>query len=154
MWNNFHSFTITRGILNIGGKWYGMEPLNTSSTFEHVFYRLEDTQDIRFQCDALNGSLHHEMFVQQPVKYALLSNSTFSREKLLRVNTFLFLESKPSPQSVPAAKCVQSSCFGLEPLQGGLGWPATFLLPPYSWTPKLLRKSWNRTAQREFNPIL
>lgn len=89
MWNNFHSFTIIRGILNIGGKWYGMEPLNASSTFEHVFYQLEDMQDIPFQCDVLNSSLHHEMFVQQPVKYAFLSNSTSISEKLLRVNTFV-----------------------------------------------------------------
>ncbi|XP_009474030.1 PREDICTED: disintegrin and metalloproteinase domain-containing protein 9-like [Nipponia nippon] len=74
-----------RGILYIGGKWYGMEPLNTSSTFEHVFYQLEDTQDIPFQCGVPNGSLHHEkMFVKQSVKYAFLSNSTSSREKLLR----------------------------------------------------------------------
>ncbi|KFW97205.1 Disintegrin and metalloproteinase domain-containing protein 9, partial [Phalacrocorax carbo] len=74
-----------RGILYIGGKWYGMEPLNTSSTFEHVFYRLEDMQDMPFQCGLLNGSLHHEkIFVKQSVKYAFLSNSTSSSEKLLR----------------------------------------------------------------------
>ncbi|XP_010120904.1 PREDICTED: disintegrin and metalloproteinase domain-containing protein 9-like, partial [Chlamydotis macqueenii] len=81
------------GILYIGGKWYGMEPLNTSSTFEHVFYQLEDTQDIPFQCDVLNGSPHHEMFVKHSVKYAFLSNSTSSREKLLR---FLLKESDPA----------------------------------------------------------
>ncbi|XP_030343376.1 disintegrin and metalloproteinase domain-containing protein 9-like [Strigops habroptila] len=74
-----------RGILYIGGKWYGMEPLNTSSTFEHVFYQLEDMQDIPFQCGVLNSSLHHEeMFVKQPVKYTFVPNSTSSREKLLR----------------------------------------------------------------------
>lgn len=82
---------IIRGILYTGGKWYGMEPLNTSRTFEHVFYQLEDMQNIPFQCGVLNGSLHHEMFVKQSVKYEFLSNSTSSREKLLRVNTFLFL---------------------------------------------------------------
>lgn len=69
-----------------------MEPLNTSSTFEHVFYQSEDMQDIPFQCGVLNSSLHHEeMFVKQAVKYTFVSNSTSSREKLLRVNTFLFL---------------------------------------------------------------
>ncbi|KFQ16808.1 Disintegrin and metalloproteinase domain-containing protein 9, partial [Merops nubicus] len=74
-----------RGILYIGGKWYGMEPLNTSSTFEHMFYLLEDMQDIPFQCGVLNGSLHpQKMFVEPSVKYAFLSNSTSSREKLLR----------------------------------------------------------------------
>ncbi|NXJ68918.1 ADAM9 protein, partial [Rostratula benghalensis] len=74
-----------RGILYIGGKWYGMEPLNSSRTFEHKFYQLEDLQDIPFHCGVLNGSLHQEkMFVKQSVKYKSLSNSTSSREKLLR----------------------------------------------------------------------
>ncbi|XP_009324299.1 PREDICTED: disintegrin and metalloproteinase domain-containing protein 9-like [Pygoscelis adeliae] len=83
-----------RGILYIGGKWYGMEPLNTSSTFEHVLYQLEDMQDIPFQCSVLNGSLHHEKtFVKQSVKYVFLSNSTSSREKLLR---FLLKKSDPA----------------------------------------------------------
>ncbi|XP_009996388.1 PREDICTED: disintegrin and metalloproteinase domain-containing protein 9-like [Chaetura pelagica] len=82
-----------RGILYIGGKWYGMEPLNTSSTFEHVFYLLEDMQDVPFQCGVLNGSLHHEMFVEQSVKYAFSSNSTSSREKLLR---FVLKKSDPA----------------------------------------------------------
>ncbi|XP_069720060.1 disintegrin and metalloproteinase domain-containing protein 9-like [Phaenicophaeus curvirostris] len=73
-----------RGLLYISGTWYGMEPLNTSSTFEHTFYRLEDTQDIPFQCGVLSGSLHHEMFVKHSVKYTFSSNSTSSREQLLR----------------------------------------------------------------------
>ncbi|XP_035752472.1 disintegrin and metalloproteinase domain-containing protein 9 [Egretta garzetta] len=73
-----------RGILHIGGKWYGMEPLNTSSPFEHVFYQLEDMQDMPFQCGVLNGSLHHEMFVKHSVKYMFLSNSTSSRSRALR----------------------------------------------------------------------
>uniref|UniRef100_A0A8B9FJL0 Uncharacterized protein n=1 Tax=Amazona collaria TaxID=241587 RepID=A0A8B9FJL0_9PSIT len=61
-----HFFIIIRGILYIGGKWYGMEPLNTSSTFEHVFYQSEDMQDIPFQCGVLNSSLHREeMLVKQ-----------------------------------------------------------------------------------------
>uniref|UniRef100_A0A8C3RIG1 ADAM metallopeptidase domain 9 n=1 Tax=Cyanoderma ruficeps TaxID=181631 RepID=A0A8C3RIG1_9PASS len=73
-----------RGILYIGGRWYGMEPLNTSSTFEHVLYKLEDVQGIPFHCGVLNGSLEHEMFVKQSVKYTFSSNSTSSRDKLLR----------------------------------------------------------------------
>ncbi|NWZ69927.1 ADAM9 protein, partial [Acrocephalus arundinaceus] len=73
-----------RGILYIGGKWYGMEPLNTSSTFEHVLYELEDVQGIPFHCGVLNGSLEHEMFVKQSVKYTFSSNSTSSRDRLLR----------------------------------------------------------------------
>ncbi|XP_071605734.1 disintegrin and metalloproteinase domain-containing protein 9-like isoform X1 [Heliangelus exortis] len=74
-----------RGILYIGGKWYGMEPLNTPSTSEHVFYQLADMQDTPFQCGVLTGSLQQEkMFVEQSVKYAFLSNSTSGREKPLR----------------------------------------------------------------------
>jgi len=131
---------IIRGILYIGGKWYGMEPLNTSSTSEHVFYQLEDMQDIPFQCGVLNGSLHHEeMFVKQPVKYEFLSNSTSSRETLLRVNIFLLLscklQSKPPPQSVPAAEGLQSSCSGVVSLQVGLPWQPTSSLPSFSWIP-------------------
>uniref|UniRef100_A0A8C3ULR8 ADAM metallopeptidase domain 9 n=1 Tax=Catharus ustulatus TaxID=91951 RepID=A0A8C3ULR8_CATUS len=73
-----------RGILYIGGKWYGMEPLNTSSTFEHVLYELEDVQGIPFHCGVLNGSLEHEMFVKQSVTHTFSSNSTSSRDRLLR----------------------------------------------------------------------
>uniref|UniRef100_A0A8D2MCC9 ADAM metallopeptidase domain 9 n=1 Tax=Zonotrichia albicollis TaxID=44394 RepID=A0A8D2MCC9_ZONAL len=73
-----------RGILYIGGKWYGMEPLNTSSTFEHVLYGLEDEQGVPFHCGVLNGSLEHEMFVKPSVKYTFSSNSTSSRDRLLR----------------------------------------------------------------------
>ncbi|NXL18413.1 ADAM9 protein, partial [Setophaga kirtlandii] len=73
-----------RGILYIGGKWYGMEPLNTSSTFEHVLYELEDEQGILFHCGVLNGSLDHEMLVKQSVKYTFSSNTTSSRDRLLR----------------------------------------------------------------------
>uniref|UniRef100_A0A8D2PZN9 Uncharacterized protein n=1 Tax=Zosterops lateralis melanops TaxID=1220523 RepID=A0A8D2PZN9_ZOSLA len=73
-----------RGILYIGGRWFGMEPLNTSSTFEHVLYGLEDVQGIPFHCGVLNGSLEHEMFVKQSVKYTFSSNSTSSRDRLLR----------------------------------------------------------------------
>uniref|UniRef100_U3JQP2 ADAM metallopeptidase domain 9 n=1 Tax=Ficedula albicollis TaxID=59894 RepID=U3JQP2_FICAL len=73
-----------RGILYIGGKWYGMEPLNTSSTFEHVLYELEDVQGNPFHCGVLNGSLEHEVFVKQSVKHTFSSNSTSSRNRLLR----------------------------------------------------------------------
>ncbi|OWK56937.1 Disintegrin and metalloproteinase domain-containing protein 9, partial [Lonchura striata] len=61
-----------------------MEPLNTSSTFEHVLYELEDEHGIPFHCGVLNGSLEHEMFVKQSVKYTFSSNSTSSRHRLLR----------------------------------------------------------------------
>ncbi|KAF4787796.1 hypothetical protein TURU_167707 [Turdus rufiventris] len=73
-----------RGILYIGGKWYGMEPLNTSSTFEHVLYELEDVQGIPFHCGVLNGSLEHEVFVKQSVTHTFSSNRTSSRDRLLR----------------------------------------------------------------------
>ncbi|NXQ91073.1 ADAM9 protein, partial [Nyctibius grandis] len=92
-----------RGILYIGGKWYGMEPLNTSSTFEHVFYELEDMQDIPFQCGVLNGSLHHEeMFVKQSVKYTFLSNTVLLQKSYVELfvvvdnNRFLMKKSDPA----------------------------------------------------------
>ncbi|KGL84689.1 Disintegrin and metalloproteinase domain-containing protein 9, partial [Tinamus guttatus] len=59
-----------RGILYIGGQWYGMEPLNTSSAFEHLFYQLEDVQQNPLCCGVLNDSLHHaETSVKHSVKY-------------------------------------------------------------------------------------
>lgn len=149
---------IIRGILYIDGKWYGIEPLNTSSTSEHVFYPLEDMQDIPFRCGVLNGSLHHEkMFVKQSVKYSFLSNSTSSREKLLRVNTFLFLS------WVQAFSSACSSSQGSPELllwhgviAGGFGLADHFCIAFVFMDPKLvavlLRKPWNRrTAQWEFN---
>uniref|UniRef100_A0A663ECQ2 ADAM metallopeptidase domain 9 n=1 Tax=Aquila chrysaetos chrysaetos TaxID=223781 RepID=A0A663ECQ2_AQUCH len=67
-----------RGILYIGGKWYGIEPLNTSSTSEHGFYPLEDMQDIPFRCGVLNGSLHHKkMFVKQSKRRAVLPQKSY-----------------------------------------------------------------------------
>ncbi|KFQ55875.1 Disintegrin and metalloproteinase domain-containing protein 9, partial [Pelecanus crispus] len=94
-----------RGILYIGGKWYGMEPLNTSSTFEHVFYQLEDMQDIPFQCAVLNGSLHHEMSVKkQSVKYAFLSNTVLPQKSYVElfvvVDNNRFLLKKLDPAAV------------------------------------------------------
>uniref|UniRef100_A0A8B9QKT8 ADAM9 protein n=1 Tax=Apteryx owenii TaxID=8824 RepID=A0A8B9QKT8_APTOW len=67
-----------RGILYIGDKWYGMEPLNTSSTFEHVFYQLEDVQHIPFRCGVLNDSLPHEKtFVKHSKKRAVLPQKSY-----------------------------------------------------------------------------
>lgn len=115
----FNSFMLARGIIYIGGKWYGIEPLNSSSTFEHMFYRLEDMEHIPFRCGMQNDSLHHEikMFVKQSVKYELSSNSTSSGDKLLRVNAFLFLscglQSKQSPQIVPDVNGLWSSFFSM-----------------------------------------
>uniref|UniRef100_A0A8D2MFG1 ADAM metallopeptidase domain 9 n=1 Tax=Zonotrichia albicollis TaxID=44394 RepID=A0A8D2MFG1_ZONAL len=80
-WKNdeimFYSIMIVRGILYIGGKWYGMEPLNTSSTFEHVLYGLEDEQGVPFHCGVLNGSLEHEMFVKPSEKRAVLPQKSY-----------------------------------------------------------------------------
>lgn len=113
---------IPRGILYIGGKWYGMEPLNTSSTFEHVLYELEDEQGILFHCGVLNGSLEHEMLVKQSVKYTFSSNTTSSRDRLLRVNIFLFLP-WAAVQGISRA------------FAGGIGLAGHFLVPSFPWTP-------------------
>lgn len=75
-----------RGIVYIAGKWYGMEPINTSRTLEHRFYHLEDMQHTPFHCGVLNDNLHRQMqiFVKQSVRYAFSPNNTSSREELLR----------------------------------------------------------------------
>uniref|UniRef100_A0A8C8AA95 ADAM metallopeptidase domain 9 n=1 Tax=Otus sunia TaxID=257818 RepID=A0A8C8AA95_9STRI len=85
-WENcgiiLHSFMIIRGILYIGGKWYGMEPLNSSSTFEHVFYQLEDMQHIPFQCGVLN---HEKIFVKPSMKYMFLSNTVLPQKSYVEL---------------------------------------------------------------------
>ncbi|XP_065408353.1 disintegrin and metalloproteinase domain-containing protein 9-like isoform X3 [Chrysemys picta bellii] len=73
-----------RGILHIGGKRYGMEPVDTSATFEHLFYPLEHVQQDPFLCGVLNDNLHQEKSVKNSLRYTNVSHSTFSREKLFR----------------------------------------------------------------------
>ncbi|NXX97832.1 ADAM9 protein, partial [Centropus bengalensis] len=67
-----------RGLLFLGGAWYGVEPLGP---FEHAFYRLEDTQDTPFQCGVLSSSLQHEVVANHSGKSMLSSNG---KEHLLR----------------------------------------------------------------------
>lgn len=138
----FHSIMIVRGILYIGGKWYGMEPLNTSSTFEHVLYELEDGQGIPFHCGVLNGSLEHEMFVKQSVKYTFSSNSTSSRDRLLRVNIFLFLP-WAEVQSISRALALAQVGYFLVAQRHFL---VAFISMDTKLVGALLRKSWNRRS--------
>lgn len=133
------SFMLVRGIVYIAGKWYGMEPINTSRTLEHRFYHLEDMQHTPFHCGVLNDNLHRQMqiFVKQSVRYAFSPNNTSSREELLRVNTFLFLsrglQSKLFPQSAPVAEGLQS--LALAWYHCRWVWLSTSLLLTFSWTP-------------------
>ncbi|NXY81039.1 ADAM9 protein, partial [Alcedo cyanopectus] len=93
-----------RGILYIAGKWYGMEPLNTSSTFEHLFYPLEDMQDIPFQCSVMNGNLHHEkMFVEHSVKYTFLTNTVLPQKSYVELFVVVDNERFLMKNSDPAA---------------------------------------------------
>ncbi|CAM4583574.1 disintegrin and metalloproteinase domain-containing protein 9-like isoform X2 [Lepidochelys kempii] len=73
-----------RGILHIGDKRYGMEPVDTSATFEHLFYPLEYVQQDPFLCGVLNDNLHQEKSVKNYLRYTNVSHSSFSREKLFR----------------------------------------------------------------------
>ncbi|XP_043374145.1 disintegrin and metalloproteinase domain-containing protein 9-like isoform X5 [Dermochelys coriacea] len=73
-----------RGILHIGDKQYGMEPVDTSATFEHLFYPLEHVQQDPFLCGVLNDNLHQEKSVKNSLRYTNVSHSSFSREKLFR----------------------------------------------------------------------
>lgn len=139
----FHSFVIVRGILYIGGKWYGMEPLSTSSTFEHVLYELEDMQGVPFHCGVLNGSLEHEMFVKHSVKYTFSSNSTSSRDRLLRVNIFLFLP-WAAVQGISRALAVDSITAGGFDRAGHF--LVAFIFMDAKLVGALLRESWNRKA--------
>uniref|UniRef100_K7FKV2 Disintegrin and metalloproteinase domain-containing protein 9-like n=1 Tax=Pelodiscus sinensis TaxID=13735 RepID=K7FKV2_PELSI len=64
-----------RGILHIDGKRYGMEPVNTSATFEHLFYPLEHVKQDPFLCGV------HGKNVTNSFRYMNVSHSTFSRKK-------------------------------------------------------------------------
>ncbi|XP_006136151.2 disintegrin and metalloproteinase domain-containing protein 9-like isoform X1 [Pelodiscus sinensis] len=73
-----------RGILHIDGKRYGMEPVNTSATFEHLFYPLEHVKQDPFLCGVLNDNLQHRKNVTNSFRYMNVSHSTFSREGFFR----------------------------------------------------------------------
>lgn len=136
------SFMLVRGIVYIAGKWYGMEPINTSRTLEHRFYHLEDMQHTPFHCGVLNDNLHRQMqiFVKQSVRYAFSPNNTSSKEELLRVNTFFVSLPRATVQTIPSV-CPSSwgsaePCFGMVSLQVGLA--EHFLVAHIFMDPKLL----------------
>lgn len=76
---------VFRGILYVGDKSYGIEPLDGSATFEHMFYQLEHAQQTPFLCGVPNDSLHHEIHVKNFLLHSEVSHANFSSEKLLRV---------------------------------------------------------------------
>ncbi|XP_019358496.1 PREDICTED: disintegrin and metalloproteinase domain-containing protein 9-like [Gavialis gangeticus] len=73
-----------RGILYVGDRWYGIEPLDGSATFEHMFYQLEHAQQTSFLCGVPNDNLHHEIRVKNFLLHSEGSHANFSSEKLLR----------------------------------------------------------------------
>lgn len=134
------SFILVRGIVYIAGKWYGMEPINTSRTLEHRFYHLEDMQHTPFHCGVLNDNLHRQMqiFVKQSVRYAFSPNNTSSKEELLRVNTFFVSLPRATVQTIPSV--CPSVAEGLQSLALAWYhcrwvWLSTSLLLTFSWTP-------------------
>uniref|UniRef100_A0A7M4EUU1 ADAM metallopeptidase domain 9 n=1 Tax=Crocodylus porosus TaxID=8502 RepID=A0A7M4EUU1_CROPO len=74
-----------RGILYVGDKWYGIEPLDGSAMFEHMFYQLEHAQQTSFLCGVPNDNLHHEVHVKNFLLHSEVSHANFSSKKLLRV---------------------------------------------------------------------
>uniref|UniRef100_A0A8D0LB98 Disintegrin and metalloproteinase domain-containing protein 9-like n=1 Tax=Sphenodon punctatus TaxID=8508 RepID=A0A8D0LB98_SPHPU len=73
-----------RGILHVDGKRYGIEPVDGSATFEHLFYPLEHVQQEPFVCGVPNDDPNHEKNVKPSLKYTNVSHSAFSREMFLR----------------------------------------------------------------------
>ncbi|XP_061491743.1 disintegrin and metalloproteinase domain-containing protein 9-like isoform X2 [Rhineura floridana] len=73
-----------RGILHIGDKQYGMEPVNGSDQFEHFFYALENSLHEPFLCGVPNDDLYHEQNAETFLKYTNKSHSPFSKDKIIR----------------------------------------------------------------------
>ncbi|KAJ6669030.1 hypothetical protein lerEdw1_007839 [Lerista edwardsae] len=73
-----------RGILNIDGKQYGMEPVNGSAQFEHFFYALGSSYEKPVFCGVPNDHLYHEQSMETVVRYTNISYSPFSKDTILR----------------------------------------------------------------------
>ncbi|KAH0623680.1 hypothetical protein JD844_006721 [Phrynosoma platyrhinos] len=73
-----------RGILHIGGKRYGMEPVSESDRFEHFFFILENFHQQPFSCGVTNEDQHHEQSMENFFKYSNASHSPSSTETHLR----------------------------------------------------------------------
>lgn len=89
--NNLSFCCCFRGILNIGGKQYGMEPVNGSAQFEHIFYALGSFHQKTLLCGVPNDHLYHEQSMETVVRYTNISHSPFSKDTILRVNSFISL---------------------------------------------------------------
>ncbi|XP_042314415.1 disintegrin and metalloproteinase domain-containing protein 9-like [Sceloporus undulatus] len=73
-----------RGILHIGGKQYGLEPVSESDRFEHFFFILENSHQRPFLCGVTNEDWHHEQSMENFFKYTKASHGTSSAEIRLR----------------------------------------------------------------------
>ncbi|CAI5774925.1 and metalloproteinase domain-containing 9-like [Podarcis lilfordi] len=71
-----------RGMLHIGSKRYGLEPVNGSDRFEHFFYALENSPHEPFSCGVPNDD--HEQSTKTFLKYTNISHSPFNSDKILR----------------------------------------------------------------------
>ncbi|XP_039194766.1 disintegrin and metalloproteinase domain-containing protein 9-like [Crotalus tigris] len=68
-----------RGILYIGDKQYGMEPVKESNKFEHLLYVLDKSHE-PFSCGVQSDDRYHEHIL----KYTNVSHSLFSKDTLRR----------------------------------------------------------------------
>uniref|UniRef100_A0ACB8F9Z7 Uncharacterized protein n=1 Tax=Sphaerodactylus townsendi TaxID=933632 RepID=A0ACB8F9Z7_9SAUR len=74
-----------RGILHIGGKQYGMEPVDGSDQFEHFFYQVENSPQDSFLCGVQNNDLHYHHQSMEPfLKHTNISHGHFGRDTILR----------------------------------------------------------------------
>ncbi|XP_054838270.1 disintegrin and metalloproteinase domain-containing protein 9-like isoform X2 [Eublepharis macularius] len=74
-----------RGILHIGGKRYGMEPIDGSDQFEHILYRAENFSQDSFLCGVQNNHLYHpQQNIEAFLKYTNISYGHSNRDTVLR----------------------------------------------------------------------
>lgn len=53
--------TTLRGLLHIENVSYGIEPLQNSSHFEHIFYRMDDVHQEPLKCGVSNKVMEEEI---------------------------------------------------------------------------------------------
>ncbi|XP_060624575.2 disintegrin and metalloproteinase domain-containing protein 9-like [Anolis sagrei] len=73
-----------RGILHVGGRRYGMEPVTGSDRFEHFFFILDDSHQQPFSCGVSNDGQYHDQSLESFFRYTNVSHSSSSVESFLR----------------------------------------------------------------------
>ncbi|XP_048835347.1 disintegrin and metalloproteinase domain-containing protein 9 isoform X3 [Brienomyrus brachyistius] len=70
-----------RGMLHLPGVSYGIEPLEESSSFQHLVYRLEDVQGEPLVCGTLPEDQEHDLHAEQIHKLHAPSSGPLPRRK-------------------------------------------------------------------------